>query len=199
LYAKRDPDLVALYLTLGRKGFVGVCKDALFKLVRVGYVPKFILPPNLRLNCPKEAEDIKFELCLGAKKDEDIRLLLSKVGDRKFGAFLKIVIRYYLGPVLCLQAFLDTDAEFAEYEQPKQMFFIGGASAYTAPVRKIKERKPAKKKEKPVSFPEKKTGGYSVSEIPVLSSVLHEGAEPQADTGEVTEDEMLDLLNGLLG
>lgn len=197
----RDPDLIALYRKLGKSEFSNVIKDALRIIVRGGS-KKGNSPTGLLLEAKQDEEDIKINIILTSEKDEDVRELLSHVAARKMGAFIKMAIRFYMGPVTTLSGFMDNHytASLQENIVPMQVFALGGT--IQSPVKKV--RKPSVKKAKPhisstskPSTPQIPLSQPIVNTIPVTLESIEE--EPKKNNSNISEeDEMLALLEGLL-
>ena len=237
---KRDPDLIALYRLLGAKQFQRITKEALRTVARPGYKgasPSDFLSGRdladvlykevqIKESCMSDSEvaDIRINLCVTAKKDEDISNLLSHVKSLKRGAFVKQVLRFYIGANTILRCFIDTDyverdgvvfsscssEESALFE--KVASYLGGivpsalATVQKAP-KKIERKKVTDKTQSgSFSLVEEKTE-TQVPNLPPTGASPSFGTTPQmpsfADTTQSSGDgddeaEMLALLEGLL-
>jgi len=126
----RDADLIALYNKVGNKEFQKMIKESLRMILRGGIVQNK-KHDNIGILIAKDQErDVRLNFILTAQKDEDIRLLLSQISNRKVGTFVKAALRFYIGPAAVLSGFLKP--EFAEklsnVATPVQVMAFGNIS-----------------------------------------------------------------------
>lgn len=243
---KRDPDLIALYRLLGAKQFQRITKEALRTVARPGYKgaspSDFLSDGDIAdllykevqtkekepqsnssyISQDNEAADIRINLCVTAKKDEDISKLLSHVKSLKRGMFVKQALRFYMGANAILRCFMDTD-----YVESDGVVFSSGSSEESALFEKmaaylggmvptalatVQKETPAKKTERKTKeaaeMPVEKKTETHVPSLPPTGASPSFGTAPTApsfaDTpqdnggGEDDEAEMLALLEGLL-
>lgn len=144
LSGRQDPDLLALYETLGRKEFVKLVKDSLRRLVRAGYKSKVMLPETVPSHLGDKAERIQIGLTFSDAKDADVTYLLDQCQKGMCGQLIKQAIRFHVGAMLTLPAFLSSEfCETLVCQNPMQVLFAIGDSP--APVRVQTVRKPATK------------------------------------------------------
>lgn len=202
LSGKRDPDLVSLYRMVGSKEFTKLMKEALRMAVRPGYKPVTKLPEGFTLQAPENNEDIRVDLCVTSAKDADVEEVLSHVLPRELGLFAKQAMRFSMGAVSVLQAYLDADftQKIVHNPLPTQVFSIEGAvptkqkrSSATG-VRRPKKPAVCATPVLPPSLPKPET--VHAPNVPSFGDT-EPAKEPKPATSE--EDEMLALLEGLLG
>lgn len=227
---QRDLDLVALYKEVGSKKFMNLVKESLRVLVRKNYTPVHKLPPEFMLSQfiskeeQKSNDYIRLQICLTSYKDDDIIHLLEHISDNKAGFFIKNALRFYIGPVLCLQGFLDDEFRDNLYHNSKltQVFSLGSFES-EKPVRKPRKQKTStvrKQKRKETSNIESTlqisetrknveqnpvakitTQTVENTDFPIISSPVNTDIiqENPNNSNMSEEDEMLSLLEGLLG
>ena len=213
LSGKSDPDLISLYKALGKKDFIKLIKDSLRSLVRVGYRNEVTLPNGQISTDFGKEERIIVGLTFSDVKDADVTLLLEKCQPRMCGLFIKQVLRFHVGGLLTLPAFLNEECRSKlNVANAMQVLILGGMPIQGVSYEmKPKRRGVTEKKEKigipvkeklenreapiPVSIP---TPEYN---IPIMgSSPLSAASEPISNNENVDEEaEMLSLLDGLLG
>lgn len=216
---QRDPDLVALYKQVGKKQFMQLLKESLRVLIRSGYVPKYKLPIDFMLqpltDVTEQSEYIRICVSLTSYKDEDIAQMMTHVSERKSGLFIKSALRFYIGPVLCLQGFLDI--EFQKYLintcRFTQVFSFGSMIEENDTKKQKKQRKPRKprvQKSNTTSNKKNKVENSPIPKIteqekpnqfgfPTMSTPVKAESLNKPDENANEEDEMLSLLEGLLG
>lgn len=229
LSGKRDPDLVALYQKVGSAKFSRIMRDSLRMITREGFVSKEKLPSDFTLTALENSETVKVDLCITSEKDQDIEELLSHVRKGELGYFVKHSIRIFVGTAVVLQAFLDSEytAAIASNPVPVQVFSIGGsASARKEKTRKPRQKtkvvyvtekqsqpqqsqekdapEPQKTQSQSTAFPTFPTFGNSVvnQSKPVAfeeNMLINSTETNQTDSALSEEDEMLAMLEGLLG
>lgn len=215
LSGKRDTDLIALYKKVGKAEFTNLVKDSLRSVVRRSY----------RLEHPFEGcalqgevsdEIIRVSLVLTSEKDEDVRTLLSHILPGKITAFIKQVLRFYLGPITVLSGYMDSTFSSAlqKIEVPVQVFAIGNFDERT-PVRKQKPRKPRsiQKPKEPSLVISRETEKEEDNNTKIHTQPIFQNTgimqpfeeKPVSINNENStentseEDEILALLDGLLG
>ena len=113
LSGRRDPDLISLYRTVGTQEFSRIIKDALRMAIRGGYVPRTKIPEGATLHRDPKPVNVKVDLVITAEGDEDVRVFLSHARKRELGFLVKQAVRFYIGPALTMQAFLDEECQAA--------------------------------------------------------------------------------------
>lgn len=217
LSGKRDLDLIALYKKVGRSEFQRLIKDALRMITR-GYCDRAKpIPSSFVLRGSLNEETVRINLVLTSEKDEDVRELLSHVFPGERGTFIKHALRFYLGPAAVLSGFMDE--EFSSMLQnisvPVQVFAVGRVNAKPATPKKRREKKgkvPAPRNKERLQtlysqpLPLSQDSQILKQDVPSKFTTnnfdcLDTGT--QSDVRKVScenkEDEMLALLEGLLG
>lgn len=124
---KTDTDLIAVYYQIGAKNFAKAIKESLRMTIRPGYISEFIsklsLDPTFDMPI-KNALSMNISFC--AEGDEDIRILLSKTKPKKMTYFMKMALRYAIGPYFILGFCLQGDNTLTKAYQRKELFFIEG-------------------------------------------------------------------------
>lgn len=137
LSGRRDPDLISLYRTVGTQEFSRIIKDALRMAIRGGYVPRTKIPEGATLHRDPKPVNVKVDLVITAEGDEDVRVFLSHARKRELGFLVKQAVRFYIGPALTMQAFLDEECQAALQKMavPVQVFSLGQTVTVTKTVR----------------------------------------------------------------
>ena len=142
LYNKSDPDLLGLYEQVGSKEFSILLKDSLRTLVRPNYKAKD--PPLFINKYTGDRERIPLGLSLTSKKDKDIEELLRHVRPGNLCVFCKMALRFYLGNVLSLSAFLDLELNptVVYHTQTSSIFNISNiyVESVSSPKKQIQHR-----------------------------------------------------------
>lgn len=107
LSARRDPDLVAIYNSIGKQAFIKLTKDALRSCIRPNY--KICDQITIKNEIQNDKKIINVELSITSTNDTDICELLQNVKDRQANAFIRTCIRFYIGRVTILQTYLNND------------------------------------------------------------------------------------------
>lgn len=114
-----DTDLIELLSYIGKKNFLRLTKASLLALNNpkyVGNVTNYLIAgtdmPPMEKGC------IRLQLSLMDIQYYFIQELLTHIKDRKQSAFIKQVIRYYLGPIHLLPHFFKEDVNI----QPQQLY-----------------------------------------------------------------------------
>lgn len=214
LSGKSDPDLISLYRALGKKEFIKLIKDSLRSLVRVGYQNEVSLPDGV-IPIEYDKEDrIVIGLTFSDVKDADVTYLLDGCQPRMCGHFIKQVLRFHVGGLHTLPAFLNENISGKLLATAaKQVLFLGSVttspvSRVQKPVREKKERrtvvsrpvreeKPVTLKEDSVTMEEKQNTFSMGTESYSAPSLGNETFETKKTIDE--EAEVLSLLDGLLG
>lgn len=111
LYAGLDSDLLSLYATIGKKDFIQVMKDSLRVLLHPGHVSKIPIPDELVPYIYEDKKDytVFIQTSIKGEVNADIRELLSHVTHREKTSFIKLAMRFYIGPVKTFKSKLDVD------------------------------------------------------------------------------------------
>ncbi len=223
LSGKNDPDLMALYERLGKKEFIKMIKDSLRCLVRAGYRNEVNIPISFKdgdgnvLPKADKTKRIQVGLTFSDKKDADVTYLLDQVEKGMGGLFIKQAIRFHVGSLLILPAFLSNGfCENLRTQSPIQVLFANEGEipigrGYVRRERRIHTEEELPREEKRTipqkeekTYPkeeEKKEPSFTLTGIPSFGMEepkipKDEGIKPST---EDDEDEMLSLLDGLLG
>lgn len=207
LSSGKDPDLYALYRTVGSREFSKLARDSLRATVRPNYRSQVELPEKMDTDFLPGT--VELQLYFSEEKDPDVVNLLEHCRSKKAPAFIRHAIRLHVGAAYVLPSYLNSDFVGA-FANPQAVRLVmlpaeGGSLAGKKPPKKKstakKERKPKiavkVKKESPVSdAPVSKEPSFGP--LPIC--------EKEADTVEIKvknpadeEAEMLALLDGLLG
>lgn len=209
LSGRRDPDLISLYRTVGTQEFSRIIKDALRMAIRGGYVPRTKIPEGATLHRDPKPVNVKVDLVITAEGDEDVRVFLSHARKRELGFLVKQAVRFYIGPALTMQAFLDEECQAALQKMavPVQVFSLGQTVTVTKTVRtkNVVKKDTTKVKEIPV-IPANSGNTENVAppsfNLPNPTFDDTANLAPQTETnagGTNEEDDMLAMLEGLLG
>ena len=209
LSGRRDPDLISLYRTVGTQEFSRIIKDALRMAIRGGYVPRTKIPEGATLHRDPKPVNVKVDLVITAEGDEDVRVFLSHARKRELGFLVKQAVRFYIGPALTMQAFLDEECQAALQKMavPVQVFSLGQTVTVTKTVRtkNVVKKDTIKAKEIPVipAIPVN-TENIAPPSFNLPNPTFDDTANlaPQTETnagGTNEEDDMLAMLEGLLG
>lgn len=209
LSGRRDPDLISLYRTVGTQEFSRIIKDALRMAIRGGYVPRTKIPEGATLHRDPKPVNVKVDLVITAEGDEDVRVFLSHARKRELGFLVKQAVRFYIGPALTMQAFLDEECQAALQKMavPVQVFSLGQTVTVTKTVRtkNVVKKDTTKVKENPVvSATPVNTENIAPPSFNLPNPTFDDTANlaPQTETnagGTNEEDDMLAMLEGLLG
>lgn len=209
LSGRRDPDLISLYRTVGTQEFSRIIKDALRMAIRGGYVPRTKIPEGATLHRDPKPVNVKVDLVITAEGDEDVRVFLSHARKRELGFLVKQAVRFYIGPALTMQAFLDEECQAALQKMavPVQVFSLGQTVTVTKTVRtkNVVKKDTTKVKEIPV-IPATPVNTENIAppsfNLPNPTFDDTANLAPQTETnagGTNEEDDMLAMLEGLLG
>lgn len=209
LSGRRDPDLISLYRTVGTQEFSRIIKDALRMAIRGGYVPRTKIPEGATLHRDPKPVNVKVDLVITAEGDEDVRVFLSHARKRELGFLVKQAVRFYIGPALTMQAFLDEECQSALQKMavPVQVFSLGQTVTVTKTVRtkNVVKKDTTKVKENPVvPATPVNTENIAPPSFNLPNPTFDDTANlaPQTETnagGTNEEDDMLAMLEGLLG
>lgn len=213
---QRDPDLVALYKQVGKKQFMNLLKESLRVIIRRDYTPKYKLPIDFVIyplnDISEHTEYIRICVSLTSDKDSDIVQIMAHVSKNRSGLFIKNALRFYIGPVLCLQGFLDIDFQNTLINTCRltQVFSFGNVENEEKKKKPRKQNRPRKTKKSlecnkknvtennpiPKITESENTNNFS---FPTMSAPVKADNLNNSDSNKNEEDEMLSLLEGLLG
>lgn len=209
LSGRRDPDLISLYRTVGTQEFSRIIKDALRMAIRGGYIPRTKIPEGATLHRDPKPVNVKVDLVITAEGDEDVRVFLSHARKRELGFLVKQAVRFYIGPALTMQAFLDEECQAALQKMavPVQVFSLGQTVTVTKTVhtKNVVIKDTTKTKEtKVIPATPVNTENIAPPSFNLPNSTFDDTANlaPQTETnagGTNEEDDMLAMLEGLLG
>lgn len=209
LSGRRDPDLISLYRTVGTQEFSRIIKDALRMAIRGGYVPRTKIPEGATLHRDPKPVNVKVDLVITAEGDEDVRVFLSHARKRELGFLVKQAVRFYIGPALTMQAFLDEECQAALQKMavPVQVFSLGQTVTVTKTVRTknvVKKDTTKTKETKVIPAIPGNTENMAPPSFNLPNPTFDDTANlaPQTETnagGTNEEDDMLAMLEGLLG
>ena len=209
LSGRRDPDLISLYRTVGTQEFSRIIKDALRMAIRGGYVPRTKIPEGATLHRDPKPVNVKVDLVITAEGDEDVRVFLSHARKRELGFLVKQAVRFYIGPALTMQAFLDEECQAALQKMavPVQVFSLGQTVTVTKTVRTknvVKKDITKTKETKVIPATPVNTENIAPPSFNLPNPTFDDTANlaPQTETnagGTNEEDDMLAMLEGLLG
>lgn len=209
LSGRRDPDLISLYRTVGTQEFSRIIKDALRMAIRGGYVPRTKIPEGATLHRDPKPVNVKVDLVITAEGDEDVRVFLSHARKRELGFLVKQAVRFYIGPALTMQAFLDEECQAALQKMavPVQVFSLGQTVTVTKTVRTkdvVKKDTTKTKEHKVIPATPVNTENIAPPSFNLPNPTFDDTANlaPQTETnagGTNEEDDMLAMLEGLLG
>lgn len=209
LSGRRDPDLISLYRTVGTQEFSRIIKDALRMAIRGGYVPRTKIPEGATLHRDPKPVNVKVDLVITAEGDEDVRVFLSHARKRELGFLVKQAVRFYIGPALTMQAFLDEECQAALQKMavPVQVFSLGQTVTVTKTVRTknvVKKDTTKTKETKVIPATPVNTENIAPPSFNLPNPTFDDTANlaPQTETnagGTNEEDDMLAMLEGLLG
>ena len=209
LSGRRDPDLISLYRTVGSQEFSRIIKDALRMAIRGGYVPRTKIPEGATLHRDPKPVNVKVDLVITAEGDEDVRVFLSHARKRELGFLVKQAVRFYIGPALTMQAFLDEECQAALQKMtvPVQVFSLGQTVTVTKTVhtRTVVNKDTTKSKEtNSIPATSVNTENIAPPSFNLPNPTFDDTANlaPQTETnagGTNEEDDMLTMLEGLLG
>lgn len=212
LSGRRDPDLISLYRTVGTTEFSRIIKDALRMAIRGGYVPRTKIPEGATLHRDPKPVNVKVDLVITAEKDEDVRVFLSHARKRELGFLVKQAVRFYIGPALTMQAFLDEECQDALQKMavPVQVFSLGQTVTVTKTVHTTeKVNKPKKQSITEIPVTTVNTGNIAPPSFnapsfdlpnPSFDDTANTAPQTETNTGGTSEeDDMLAMLEGLLG
>lgn len=209
LSGRRDPDLISLYRTVGTQEFSRIIKDALRMAIRGGYVPRTKIPEGATLYRDPKPVNVKVDLVITAEGDEDVRVFLSHARKRELGFLVKQAVRFYIGPALTMQAFLDEECQAALQKMavPVQVFSLGQTVTVTKTVRTknvVKKDTTKVKETKVIPATPVNTENIAPPSFNLPNPTFDDTANlaPQTETnagGTNEEDDMLAMLEGLLG
>lgn len=209
LSGRRDPDLISLYRTVGTQEFSRIIKDALRMAIRGGYVPRTKIPEEATLHRDPKPVNVKVDLVITAEGDEDVRVFLSHARKRELGFLVKQAVRFYIGPALTMQAFLDEECQAALQKMavPVQVFSLGQTVTVTKTVRTkdvVKKDTTKTKETKVIPATPVNTENIAPPSFNLPNPTFDDTANlaPQTETnagGTNEEDDMLAMLEGLLG
>lgn len=209
LSGRRDPDLISLYRTVGTQEFSRIIKDALRMAIRGGYVPRTKIPEGATLHRDPKPVNVKVDLVITAEGDEDVRVFLSHARKRELGFLVKQAVRFYIGPALTMQAFLDEECQSALQKMavPVQVFSLGQTVTVTKTVRTknvVKKDTTKTKETKVIPATPVNTENIAPPSFNLPNPTFDDTANlaPQTETnagGTNEEDDMLAMLEGLLG
>ena len=209
LSGRRDPDLISLYRTVGSQEFSRIIKDALRMAIRGGYVPRTKIPEGATLHRDPKPVNVKVDLVITAEGDEDVRVFLSHARKRELGFLVKQAVRFYIGPALTMQAFLDEECQAALQKMavPVQVFSLGQTVTVTKTVRTknvVKKDTTKTKETKVIPATPVNTENIAPPSFNLPNPTFDDTANlaPQTETnagGTNEEDDMLTMLEGLLG
>lgn len=195
---KTDTDLIAVYYQIGAKSFAKAIKESLRMTIRPGYISEFLETISLDplFDKPiKEAISINISFC--AEGDEDIRHLLSKTKPRKMSSFIKMALRYAIGPYMILGYYLQGDTALTNTYRKRELFFIEGLKerVSTKVVQKVVETTTKEKKE---SFINETTGFVPKFEEKNTEPIQKEETVDQISLSTENNFDDEDILNMLL-
>lgn len=209
LSGRRDPDLISLYRTVGTQEFSRIIKDALRMAIRGGYVPRTKIPEGATLHRDPKPVNVKVDLVITAEGDEDVRVFLSHARKRELGFLVKQAVRFYIGPALTMQAFLDEECQAALQKMavPVQVFSLGQTVTVTKTIRTkdvVKKDTTKTKETKVIPATPVNTENIAPPSFNLPNPTFDDTANlaPQTETnagGTNEEDDMLAMLEGLLG
>lgn len=209
LSGRRDPDLISLYRTVGTQEFSRIIKDALRMAIRGGYIPRTKIPEGATLHRDPKPVNVKVDLVITAEGDEDVRVFLSHARKRELGFLVKQAVRFYIGPALTMQAFLDEECQAALQKMavPVQVFSLGQTVTVTKTVhtKNVVKKDTTKTKEtKVIPAPPVNTENIAPPSFNLPNPTFDDTANPAPQTetnagGTNEEDDMLAMLEGLLG
>lgn len=209
LSGRRDPDLISLYRTVGTQEFSRIIKDALRMAIRGGYIPRTKIPEGATLHRDPKPVNVKVDLVITAEDDEDVRVFLSHARKRELGFLVKQAVRFYIGPALTMQAFLDEECQAALQKMavPVQVFSLGQTVTVTKTVhtKNVVIKDTTKTKEtKVIPATPVNTENIAPPSFNLPNPTFDDTANlaPQTETnagGTNEEDDMLAMLEGLLG
>lgn len=214
LSARRDPDLVAIYNSIGKQAFIKLTKDALRSCIRPNY--KICDQITIKNEIQNDKKIINVELSITSTNDTDICELLQNVKDRQANAFIRTCIRFYIGRVTILQTYLNNDFT-ALITAPQIIQVFGGFNLSS-------EAKPRAKRSYAPRGRKKTTNKQQLSDnkkenieiekdnlsevvvtnkneevIPEYKNFIPENTSSNKTDTVDEQDEMLNLLNSLLG
>ena len=209
LSGRRDPDLISLYRTVGTQEFSRIIKDALRMAIRGGYVPRTKIPEGATLHRDPKPVNVKVDLVITAEGDEDVRVFLSHARKRELGFLVKQAVRFYIGPALTMQAFLDEECQAALQKMavPVQVFSLGQTVTVTKTIRTkdVVKKDTTKTKETkvipatPVNTENIAPPSFNLPN-PTFDDTANLAPQPETNAGGTNEeDDMLAMLEGLLG
>lgn len=207
----RDPDLVAIYHKIGSREFQRLTKEALRSVVRPGYRKEGHIDVG-NLGFVGKDTSIRLDVWITAKKDTDVSEMLSRINDGQLGFFIKQAIRFYLGEDIILRAFLKTEyaetkerifgssSEFgsAEFAKVADQFMKMMGTLPKANVTSIDTQKENKTQEKE-ALKEERTVQIAAPVFPVETDNINLPESQETNTAQSDDDDVLALLEGLLG
>ena len=202
LSARRDPDLVEIYNNIGKQSFIRLTKDALRSCIRPNYPICQQIAINQDIKRDTIKKTINVELSITSANDTDICELLQNVKDRQANAFIRMCIRFYIGRVTILQTYLnDNISRLITTPQIVQVF--GGFNLEKPKKKAVKHRSTPKREKIKVNSDNSMDNLSEVTHqneevIPEYKFQIPENTSSNSSTGD-EQDEMLDLLNSLLG
>lgn len=177
--------------------------------IRGGYVPRTKIPEGATLHRDPKPVNVKVDLVITAEGDEDVRVFLSHARKRELGFLVKQAVRFYIGPALTMQAFLDEECQAALQKMavPVQVFSLGQTVTVTKTVhtKNVVKKDTTKTKEtKVIPATPVNTENIAPPSFNLPNPTFDDTANlaPQTETnagGTNEEDDMLAMLEGLLG
>lgn len=191
-----DTDLVCLINRIGVKNFRKLTKAALLSLNHPEYIGKskdYLIDgtdmPVVEKGC------IMIILSFQDARYDFVKDLLTHIKDRKQSAFIKQVIRYYLGPLDILPSFFKEDITFPTKQLYTPLIINGVLNS--AP--KVRRQRQSYKKPKPIPVYEtphisKNTEVFKEADIEEIPATT----EMESDSSIDKQDEILALLSNML-
>lgn len=197
---KTDADLIAVYYQIGAKAFAKAIKESLRMTIRPGYTSEFIEKLSLSPLFDKTIKDsISINISFCAEGDEDIRTLLSKTKTKKMSSFIKMTLRYAIGPYMILGYYLQGDNTLTNIYQKKELFFIEGLKERISTKIVQNNVETIEKSKETVSIKPKETTGF----VPIFEEKITEPKietsnqielETSSDNDDFDDDDILQML-----
>jgi outer membrane biosynthesis protein TonB len=166
IYRTHDPDLYSMFLTIGRKLFKAVVKDALHVvLMNMPRTTGRLLVQDIGLFQLHVEKVLRISINIDEELDPEIANILSKMKPGKAGLFVKQIIRMVfledMMPVYAVE-----DIKLYTIAEPTQR-------KYTAPIAPVQPKvvkQPAAPKKDAAPIPKSKTNPESKPTAPVAES-----------------------------
>lgn len=200
LSKRHDQDLLAVYDTVGRKEFNKIMKESLRAITRGGNTPPSV---QLKSTCFRPEQTVLINLSLQSREDEDIRQLLLHVAKGNCAEFIRMAVRFYLGPQIILGSLMDDAALSAiAHAANTRVVFLGTPEAVIT-TRKKESIKRQKLKESKEVLPKKQitpmpTAIPPVTQEPIPQPIPTYIPEDEPESETTSDVDVLSLLNGLI-